>query len=115
MQIGRYDITIKRGDTYRQDFLFRYQKNDAVVNLTGIIAAAEVRPSKDSPILTQTMTCQIYPAEGRIQLSIPSADTAKIKAGFYEWDLKLIDTNAADDVSYDIEGQFIVTGSVTEP
>lgn len=109
---ARHDIHIKRGETYRQDFIFKYQESGEICDLTGIDIRSQVRPSKDSPILTQDITVEVFLDEGRVQLSIADEDTAKINQGFYEWDMLLTDS-ASGQVAYYVWGQFLVTGRVT--
>lgn len=113
---ARHDIHIKRGESYRQDFLFKHpaagQQPETPADLSGITVKSQVRPSKDSPVLTQEITCEKFDAEGRIQLSISADDMANIKSGFYEWDLRLTDDQNGE-IAYYIWGQFLVTGRVT--
>ena len=109
---ARHDIRIKRGESYRQDLLFVYKNSGEIADLSEAAAKAQVRPSKDSPILTQEITCEKFDDEGRVQLSISAEDTAEINPGFYEWDLKLTDSQNGE-IAYYIWGQFLVTGRVT--
>ena len=109
---ARHDIEIKRGETYRQDFIFKTKSTQALADISTMTAKAQVRPSKDSPILTQEITCEKFDNESRIQLSITAEDTANIKSGFYEWDLRVTDSETTE-IAYYIWGRFIVQGRVT--
>lgn len=112
MHIAHFDIIIKRGETLSQDALFRDKVTKEPQNITGFTARAQVRPSEDSKELITEMYCDIFPEEGRVQLSLPGTITETIKPGFYTWDLKMTDT-VAGGVAYDIEGNFIVKGRTT--
>ena len=113
MQIAIFDIVIKHGETYCQDAVFRDKKTKEPLDLTGITAKAQVRPSEGSATLIADLICDVYPEEGRVQLSLPDTVTAAIDPGFYTWDLKMTDT-ASGMIAYDIEGKFIVKGSTTK-
>lgn len=108
----RHDLTCYKGQTYSQNIRFTYKSTGEPIPLDGITAKAQIRPSQNSAILTEDLTCVVYPSEGKVSLSLTQEQTASIPKGFYAWDLKM--TDASGDVAYYIEGKFIVTGRVTE-
>ena len=112
MHIARYDIIIKRGETYCQDAVFRDKATKEPLDLTGLKGEAQVRPSEESDTLIAEIYCDIFPEDGYMQLSLDKTKTAEIEPGFYTWDMKLTD-EATDNVAYEIEGNFIVKGRST--
>ena len=105
----RKDLTCYKGQTYSQDMYFK--QNSQPVDLTGIIAKAQIRPSENSETLTAEFSCGIVPVEGKLTLSLAADVTAELAPGFYAWDLQMTDSN--DLVQYWIKGKFIVSGRVT--
>ena len=110
VQPVRHDLQCYKGQTWSQDIFIL--QNRLPVDLSGITAKAEIRPSENSPVLTAEMRVTVYGSEGKINLFLGSSRTAVIKPGFYAWDLKGVD--GQDEVTYWIKGQFVVTGRVTE-
>jgi hypothetical protein len=113
MQIARYDIIIKRGETYCQDAVFRDKVTKEPLDLTGLKASAEVRPSEESDTLIGVIYCDVFPEDGYMQLSMPKNKTAEIEPGFYTWDMKMKDEETGN-IAYEIEGNFIVKGRTTK-
>ena len=111
MKPFRHDLTCYKGQTYDQNIFFRYKKTKAPVDLSGISAKAQVRPSPNSAYLTTSIHCTVYAEEGKINLALDADESALLKPGFYAWDLQMTDDTGV--VVYSIEGQFIVTGRVT--
>ena len=110
----RYDLQIYRGADYCKDAWFKtknQQGQKVPFDLTGYEAYAEIRPSQNSTVLTQTITCDITPLEGKITLQIIGQDTAKIDPGIYFWDLK---TTFEGSLEYYVYGKVFVDGRVTE-
>lgn len=113
MHIAHYDIIVKRGESYVQDALFRDKTTKDPLDLSGIKAYAEVRPSEESETLTAEIYCDVFPADGIIHMTLSKDKTAEIDPGFYTWDMKLTD-EVTGNVAYEIEGNFIVKGRTTE-
>lgn len=110
----RYDLKIYKGADYCKDAWFttkNQQEQKIPYDLTGWTAKAQIRPSENSQILTQEITCDITPAEGKIHLEIISQDTAKIEPGIYFWDLQ---TDNDANIDYYVYGKVFVEGRVTE-
>ena len=107
---ARYDLEIYRGASYLKDIWIKI--DGELLDLTDFIAKAQIRPSENSQVLTSELTCTIYANEGRIRLSLTSAETAEIDKGIYHWDFKLTDNFGY--VFYWIYGQVFVDGRVTE-
>ena len=110
----RYDLQIYRGADYCKDAWVKTtneQGQKVAYDITGWTAKAEIRPSQNSTVLTQTITCDITPLEGKITLQIIGQDTAKIAPGIYFWDLK---TSFEGSLCYYVYGKVYVEGRVTE-
>ena len=110
----RYDLQIYRGADYCKDAWFKthnQQGAEIPFDLTGYTAKAQIRPSENSQVLTQEITCDIDAVNGKVHLEIICQDTAQIPQGIYFWDLKL---EREGSVSYYVYGKVFVEGRVTE-
>lgn len=107
---ARYDLQIYRGATYRKSAWFK--QNGKTYDLTGYTAAAQIRPSVNSTVLTSDITCEIDLSEGAVSLGLTAEQTALLPPGIQEWDLKMIDPNG--NVAYYVYGKVFITGRVTE-
>ena len=110
----RYDLQIYRGADYCKDAWFKttnQQGQKVAFDLTGYEAYPQIRPSENSAILTQEITCDVTPAEGKVSLQIIGQDTAKIENGVYFWDLKM---TREGSLEYYVYGKVYVDGRVTE-
>lgn len=104
------DLLCYRGQTWDQN-IYLMDADDNVIDLTGATVKAQVRPQKNTEILTAEMTCTVTAAEGKITLGIDAATTAEIQNGIYEYDVKVTQNNV---VTYYVFGKFIVKGRVTK-
>lgn len=107
---ARYDLQIYKGATYRKTAWFK--QNGKPFDLTGYTAAAQIRPSVNSDILTSDIACEIDLAAAAVSLGLSAEQTALLPAGIQEWDLKMIDQNG--NVAYYVYGKVFITGRVTE-
>lgn len=90
-------VTIKRGDTWQADFLFR--ENDATADLTGCTARLQVRTKADVLILTASTNAPTDPvtvgflevdgSAGKVSLSVDKALMTGITPAKYYADLEL--------------------------
>lgn len=106
------DLTLYKGQTYSQNVRFISKTTGDPIQLDGITAKAQVRPSLNSEKLTADLHATVFADEGKISLSQDSAETAQIDPGFYVWDMRM--TDADGDVKYCLRGHFLVTGRVTK-
>ncbi len=107
----RKDLTLYKGQTYDQNIYFANKKTHDPLDLEGLTAKAQVRPSLNSPTLTVEMYCTVFGDEGKVNMALDADETAPLIPGFYEWDLQM--TDSWDRVIYSIQGKFIITGRVT--
>lgn len=109
-----YDLQIYRGADFAKDAWFKtknQQGQKIPFDLTGYDAYAQIRPSENSAILTQEISCTMTPLEGKVHMEVICQHTAKIPKGIYFWDLKLVHEGG---VSYYVYGKVFVEGRVTE-
>ena len=103
------DLKCYRGQTFRQNIYFK--RGGVPIDLTGVTAKAQIRPSENSNILTAEFECAVEGERGRITLILSADKTAGIKAGTYLYDLKVTDGEGI--VGYWVKGKFAVNGRVT--
>lgn len=113
------DLTIKRGDTFRQ--FFRLRNKDAngdpstYPDLTSWGAGlSQIRANADSDTVVATMTITkanqvTYP--GGILLTLSAATTASIPAGNYVWDFEI--ANDLGETDTYLDGAVTVTKDVS--
>lgn len=106
----RYDLTIIQGETFLQDVIFKTTVN--IYSLDGYTAKSQIRPYVGSKELTSEFNCTVYPEQGCIHMELSSAETAKIPAGIYQYDLLI---SKEGSVTYYIGGKVFVKKHVTEP
>lgn len=113
MTAGIYDITIEQGSDYSLGLVLRNSDN-TLMDLTGYSARAQLRPKKDSTVLTASFVCAVSsPAtDGAITMSLSNAVTAGITAGTYYYDLE-VHTSNDSYVRRIIEGKAKIRQEVT--
>lgn len=104
-----HDLYCYRGQSWKKSLYFEI--GNQPLDLSGVTARAQIRPSENNPILTAEMNCTINEGEGKMVLALSPDETTKIKPGTYCYDVKVID--GLGDVTYYIYGKFIVKGRVT--
>lgn len=110
----RYDLQIYRGADWCKDAWVKEKDQTGKLvpyDITGWEAKAQIRPSQNSEILTQEISCSITPVEGKIHMEIIGQKTAKIPNGIYFWDLQ---TTFEGGLAYYVYGKVYVEGRVTE-
>lgn len=84
-------------------------------NVSGYIVSGKLRRSLVSPNVAETLHCEVSdPANGEISITLAAANTANLKPGNYFFDVRVIDTDAANTTSRLIEGIIIVTPAITK-
>ncbi len=104
MTPGTLDLTIYKGITFGRT-LTCLDADGVAVDLTGYTAQADVRQKPTSPHVSFDLNAAIAvdPTTGVITLSLTDTETDALTAGFYGWDLVLI--NGGDRL-----GPFIIGG-----
>ena len=103
------NLQIDQGTTF-QTSINVTDDNDAVVNLTGYSAVAQMRKHFTSSNSTSFVT-SISPSIGVVTLSMTANTTNLLVPGRYVYDCELTDTNGA--VTRLVEGIVTVTPGVT--
>ena len=93
MPSGIYNMTIDQGATFFKSFTYKINSN--LVDLTGYTARLKAAKNLNStqPILNMTTEngmITLGGENGTISLNISAADTTKIQAGKYIYDLELV-------------------------
>lgn len=84
-----YDIAIDQGSDYQLEITV-VDSSSQIVDLTGYSARGQIRPKKDSDILTTSFVCSIInPTLGKISVSLTNGVTATIAAGTYYYDIEV--------------------------
>lgn len=105
------NLVINSGSDFSQSFTLEGSDNSAL-NLTGYQVNAQMRKwSGSSVAITFTSTIQIPRTEGKILISLSSADTTNIKPGRYIYDIVITDSFGLKNRV--IEGMVLVREGVT--
>ena len=105
------DFEIIKGETFVRDVLIKV--NDEVYPLTNYIALSEIRPYVGSKELTETFSCEVYPEDGMIRMSLTNEQTNDLPYGIQYYDLLLINTETNEHTYY-IGGRLFIKKHVTE-
>ncbi len=107
----RYDLSVHRGETFRQELIFRNSDGTAR-DLTGWQGFSQVRPDPESEELICSMDVSIDGSRGKVTMMISPGITKTIPEGCYVYDLAMKSEEGI--ISYYIGGKFSVFPSVTE-
>ena len=110
MMPKKHDLFCYCGESWKKSLYFEI--GEQKLDLSGMTAKAQVRPTENSSNLTTEINCTTYPDEGKVVLELPSSETSKITSGTYCYDVKMTDNFG--NVTYYIYGNFIVKGRVTK-
>ena len=115
MNIGRYDISIRKNIAY-YDTLTYYNADGSLVDLTGFTAKSQFKKNVDSSDSILTLTTAngylvLGDALGTVKYAIPKAIVDTLPVGSFVHDLALI--NGTDDTWF-IEGSVTIVKGVTE-
>lgn len=105
MSPSRYDIEIYQGDTWHLSLVLK-DINDNPVNLTGYTAGFAIKDTPDSQtVLVSGTTADkiaIEPLAGKLEITLPAADTAGLQFFRAVYDLYL--KSSAGTVTYLLAG-----------
>lgn len=115
MATPKFNLTPREGATFRKRLRWLDAKRKAI-NLTGCVVTIEFRPKADDPTVLLALNVgngrlTITPLTGTIDIYLSAADTAVLTFAKCAWDCKVVLSNG--DVRYILEGQVLVTRSVT--
>lgn len=116
MPAAKVMLTIEQGATYNQTLLYFNPDGVTPINLTGVTAKMQIRPTAESSTLiielsTTNGRIVIVPLEGKLTLSITDEDTNALPAGKYVYDLELY--NPDGTTARFIEGKVTIHAAVT--
>ncbi len=106
----RYDLYVKRGETFSQVLLFK-EPDGSAKDLTGCLGFCQVRPEPGSADLICNVTVTVTGLTGEVCLSIDEDTTSEIEPGNYAYDFALQDWEG--NVRYYLGGVFGVLPAVT--
>lgn len=104
-----HNLYCYRGQSWKKTLYFEI--GDEILDLSGMTAKAQIRPTENNAILTAEINCTVFATEGKMILELSSDETAKITPGTYNYDVQM--TDSFGNVTYYIYGDFIMKGRVT--
>jgi hypothetical protein len=111
---GRYDIRLKRGDTWPQTkFIFQFA-GGAPRSLVGASALLQVRQSEDGAVLRQLSIGSGFTVTGTSsnELTVAAATPGGLDAGTFVYDLQMTWQDLTIDTPFG--GQVIVTPDISQ-
>lgn len=107
------ELYLDQGSDFNNIINLTDDVTNAPINVAGYLIKSQIKRSYYSANVTANITCTVTDASnGEIKLSMTAANTAKIKAGRYVFDVKTTDT--LNIVSRVLEGIITVTPQVTK-
>ena len=111
MTAAAYNLTIDQGSDFALDLVVK--EDNAIKDLTGYAARAQMRSTKGSSMLAATFTCTVPSATGgEVKMQLMNDTSSAISAGKYYYDLEIYTSNDVI-VSRLMEGTVILTPEVT--
>jgi nucleoside-triphosphatase THEP1 len=108
------ELYIDKGTNFSTTININNDDTNLPQNLTGFIVTSQLRKSLLSINASANLSCSVSDASnGEITLELSSANSSNLSAGRYFFDVKTVDTRAANAVSRLIEGIIIVSPSIT--
>lgn len=108
------ELYIDQGASFSTTININDDDTNLAQNLTGFLITGQLRKSLLSVNASANLTCSVTDApNGEITLSMTSANTSNLAGGRYFFDIKTVDTLAANATSRLIEGIIIVTPAMT--
>lgn len=104
------NLTIDQGSNFSSTVTVEDQSG-LTFNLTSYTARGQIRRSYSSTSYTPFSASIPNPANGKIEISLTSTQTAALKPGRYVYDIEIVQGNLVNRV---IEGQVEVTPRVTQ-
>jgi len=105
-----HNISIDSGADYLQEYDM-YEVGGRVVDLTGYSARAQIRKHRDSSTAVSFRISFVDRPAGKIQLSIPSWTTSKLKPGRYCYDVEFTKPNS--EIAIVLEGKVNVRAGIS--
>tara|TARA_R100000406_G_C3114816_1_gene125266 strand:- start:3272 stop:3904 length:633 start_codon:yes stop_codon:yes gene_type:complete len=105
-----HNISIDSGADYLQEYDM-YEVGGRVVDLTGYSARAQIRKHRDSSTAVSFRISFVDRPAGKIQLSIPSWTTSKLKPGRYCYDVEFTKPNT--EIAIVLEGKVNVRAGIS--
>lgn len=106
------ELYMDQGATFNYVVELRDNTSGATLNLESYSARSQIKRNHVTSNIAGNLVCTIVDsANGRIQLSMDAANTAKISNGTYIFDMEL---TYGSTISKPIRGLITVTGSVTK-
>ena len=105
-----HNISIDSGADYLQEYDM-YEVGSRVVDLTGYSARAQIRKHRDSSTAVSFRIAFVNRPAGKIQLSIPSWTTSKLKPGRYCYDVEFTKPNT--EIAIVLEGKVNVRAGIS--
>ena len=116
MAAGKQNITIEKGvNKSLQLWITELSGSvEAPKNLTGYTAKAQIKKNYDTKIVSAEFDVTNAPltTDGKLNLALPSADTAKLEVGSYAYDVLLITSGSVE--MRVVEGVATVVPIITE-
>jgi len=111
---AKFSLVCDQATTF--NFQFQILNNQTPLNLTGYTGTMTVRPFVGASTVTTVASTDngrmVFDAiNGRVTVTLSASITGAIAAGRYAYDLVL---NSSGVVTRYLEGNFIVTGAVTQ-
>jgi len=105
-----HNISIDSGADYSQEYDM-YEVGGRVVDLTGYSARAQIRKHRDSSTAVSFRIAFVDRSAGKIELSIPSWTTSKLKPGRYCYDVEFTKPNT--EIAIVLEGKVNVRAGIS--
>ena len=105
-----HNISIDSGADYSQEYDM-FEVGGRVVDLTGYSARAQIRKHRDSSTAVSFRIAFVNRPAGKIQLSIPSWTTSKLKPGRYCYDVEFTKPNT--EIAIVLEGKVNVRAGIS--
>lgn len=113
MAAGTHNLIIDKGSDFA--FQVNLKQNGVAVDLTNYSARAQMRATRTSTSeLVTSFNCTVLsPAtDGKINISLPNANTSNVDPGRYYYDLEIYTANDAT-VTRLLQGDVTITPEVT--
>ena len=108
------ELYIDKGTNFSTTININNDDTNLPQNLTGFLVTSALRKSLLSINASANLNCTVSdPSNGEITLALSAANSSNLSAGRYFFDVKTVDTRAANAVSRLIEGIIIVSPSIT--
>lgn len=109
---GYVELLVDQGTTFQNIIYVTDDTTNASVNIYGYVVTSQMRRSYYSANISANITCTVSnTSNGEIILTMPSSETANIKAGRYVFDVKTVTSGGI--VNRILEGTITILPQVT--